>query len=356
MCTLMPRLSWSWAATASARPPGSPSPGTGPSGTWSGMAALRSKPASSSAAVPAGPLKSYHGVPTQPPATTHGARKSAVLAPEPAAVVPEAAASPASALRSTPCPNAWRTDVLPSWKPVPKPRYAVARPGRGRISSSGRVEIMSRSAAPGSSIPSTSAPWSAEVRADGSAAQRRTITDGGPAAGRAEPFGDAPEPAGDGESVAEGRDAGAPDGPAPPDAPAPPDGPGPPGAALPVTRTSWTLSPGDQASTRKAPAPPTSRIVDGSASMRSTTTVSSTPSEGWASRAWNAPSGAHSVNRTVRGPVASIRPMRPAYPATPHALPAWGHAAGANARSVGAGVAVGAWDGEADGLGVGGRS
>src|SRR4051812_25579569 len=255
MCTLMPRLSWSWAATASARPPGSPSPGTGPSGTWSGMAALRSKPASSSAAVPAGPLKSYHGVPTQPPATTHGARKSAVLAPEPAAVVPEAAASPASALRSTPCPNAWRTDVLPSWKPVPKPRYAVARPGRGRISSSGRVEIVSRSAAAGSSIPSTSAPWSAEVRADGSAAQRRTMTEAGPAGGAAEPAGDPAAPTGDGARVAEGGEAGAPDGPVPPDAPAPADGPAPldgpapPAAALPVTRTSRTLSPGDQAST-----------------------------------------------------------------------------------------------------------
>ncbi len=72
--TRTPRFSPSWSRIAAASVAGSEMPGTGASGTWSGTAAFRSKPASSSAALPVGPLNSYHGVPAQPPATGHGAR------------------------------------------------------------------------------------------------------------------------------------------------------------------------------------------------------------------------------------------------------------------------------------------
>src|SRR4051794_18611343 len=98
------------------------------------------------------------------------------------------------------------------------------------------VEIVSRSAAAGSSMPSTSAPWRAAVLAAGSAFQRRTTVGGGTAGG------DEAADAGAGEAGEAGADEAGGAAAEPPGAPEPArlDGLPAGAASFPATRDSRT--------------------------------------------------------------------------------------------------------------------
>ena len=150
-------------------------------------------------------------------------------------------------------------------RPIPNARNAVDRPARGVTASSGCVAISSSCAGPGASIPSTEASSSAAVRAAGSPAQRRMTV------GSAE------------------------------------TGPGLRRHAL--QQGVVVLLPGrrsDRVPSRRRRAPPPR-----SAAIRAIDVVSRIASAGCATRARKAPSGVHSVNRTVSSSSASMRPSRP---------------------------------------------
>ena len=240
-----------------------------------------------------GPLNSYQGVPAQPAGTTQGVVWVA-------GAEPGGNASRAMAVRSRACANARRTPVWERLFPVPKPRYAVSRPGRGSTTSSGSVAMSAASAAAGASIPSTAASRSAADRSAGEAVQRRTITGGGGGVGTVDADGaaGAADPVGDASGDAGG--AGEVDGLAAPPAAGWSDPREPQVPVLGPRRDPEPAGTGDLAHRDRV----VGHRVHGSPRPRS-------PRLGCASRDGNAPSGEQSVNRTVRGPTASTRPSRP---------------------------------------------